>query len=81
MVKRRFWIEKIMEAWQRKNVLWLSGVRRTGKTFLSLSLPDIEYFDCELPRTRRMIEDDPQAFLNSLKRTLPSHFFPRINNY
>ena len=37
----------------------LSGVRRAGKTFLSQSLRDIEYFDCELPRVRRMI-DDPE---------------------
>ncbi len=43
-------------------MVWLSGVRRAGKTFLSQSLEDIEYFDCELPRVRRMI-DDPEAFL------------------
>jgi predicted AAA+ superfamily ATPase len=33
-----------------------------GKTCLSQSLPDIEYFDCELPRVRRQLED-PEAFL------------------
>ena len=37
-----------------------------GKTFLSQSLPDIEYFDCELPRVRRMLED-PEGFLKSLR--------------
>jgi len=37
MVKRRLWVVKIMEAWQKRNVLWLSGIRRTGKTFLSQS--------------------------------------------
>jgi predicted AAA+ superfamily ATPase len=42
--------------------VWLSGVRRAGKTVLSQSLPEIEYFDCELPRVRRLFED-PEGFL------------------
>lgn len=43
-------------------MVWLAGVRRVGKTFLCQSLDGVEYFDCELPRTRRMMED-PEAFL------------------
>lgn len=66
MVKRRFWLEKIESAWQHRNVVWLSGVRRVGKTFLCRSIPDVEYFDCELPRVRRMM-DDPQSFLKDVK--------------
>lgn len=66
MVKRRFWQEKIEKAWQQRSVLWLSGVRRVGKTCLCQTLPEVEYFDCELPRVRRMM-DDPQAFLDSLR--------------
>ncbi|MFQ5651389.1 MAG: ATP-binding protein [bacterium] len=66
MVQRRFWLEKIEEAWQRRSVLWLSGVRRVGKTCLCQSLPEIEYFDCELPRVRRTM-DDPEAFLEGLR--------------
>jgi predicted AAA+ superfamily ATPase len=62
MVKRHFWIDRLEEAWKRRSVVWLSGVRRAGKTFLSQSLRDVEYFDCELPRVRRMI-DDPEGFL------------------
>jgi len=66
MVKRKFWIDRINHAWKERSVIWLSGVRRVGKTFLCQSLPQIEYFDCELPRIRRMIED-PQSFLDSLR--------------
>lgn len=66
MIKRRFWLKKIETAWQQRSVLWLSGVRRAGKTYLGQSLPKIEYFDCELPRTRRRMED-PEAFLQSLR--------------
>ena len=66
MVTRTFWIKKIDSAWREKTVIWLSGVRRVGKTVLSRSLPGVQYFDCELPRTRRLM-DDPEAFLNDLR--------------
>jgi predicted AAA+ superfamily ATPase len=62
MVTRRHWIELIERAWARRSVLWLAGVRRAGKTFLCQSLDQVEYFDCELPRTRRLM-DDPERFL------------------
>jgi len=66
MVDRTFWLELLKTAWSRKSVLWLSGVRRVGKTFLCQSIPDIEYFDCELPRVRRQMES-PEDFLSKLK--------------
>jgi predicted AAA+ superfamily ATPase len=65
VLRRGFWIAVLERAWARRNVLWLSGVRRTGKTILCQSLPEIEYFDCELPRTRQRMED-PESFLQSL---------------
>lgn len=43
----------------------MSGVRRSGKTVLCQSLPDVEYFDCELPSTRRLLEA-PESFLRDL---------------
>ena len=66
MKKRRFWIEALARAWRRRSVVWLSGVRRAGKTTLSQSLPGVEYFDCELPRVRRELAD-PEAFLAALR--------------
>jgi predicted AAA+ superfamily ATPase len=66
MIFRSYWIEKIEEAWRRKPILWLSGVRRTGKTSLCHSLKGTDYFDCELPRTRRLMED-PEGFLDGLE--------------
>ena len=65
MVDRRFWHNRIETAWKHRSIVWLSGVRRVGKTCLCQTLSDIEYFDCELPRVRRLIED-PQAFLDSI---------------
>lgn len=67
MIKtRHFWLNLTEQSWKKKSVLWLSGVRRVGKTLLCQSLPDTEYFDCELPRTRRLLED-PESFLDSRK--------------
>ena len=45
------------------------GVRRVGKTSLAQSLPDAQYLDCELPRTRRLLAD-PQAFLEARRDRL-----------
>lgn len=67
MIKtRQFWLKLIEDSWRKRSVLWLSGVRRVGKTFLCRSLPDTQYFDCELPRTRRLLED-PENFLENWK--------------
>ena len=65
MVRRSFWIDLVESAWKEKPVVWLAGARRVGKTFLSKSLDKAEYFDCELPRTRRLMED-PEGFLKGL---------------
>jgi len=62
MVRRTAWIERIESAWRRRSVVWLMGVRRVGKSVLCQSLPACEYFDCELPRVRRLLED-PEGFL------------------
>ncbi len=66
MVQRRFWLQRIERAWRERRVVWLAGVRRAGKTCLCQTLPETEYFDCELPRVRRMMED-PEGFLDGLR--------------
>ncbi|MCX5740571.1 MAG: AAA family ATPase [Proteobacteria bacterium] len=59
-------MNRIEDAWRSRTVVWLRGVRRVGKTSLALSLSNVEYFDCELPRVRRAMED-PEAFLEGLR--------------
>jgi len=66
MVERDFWQKRIEEAWKQRSVIWLSGVRRVGKTCLAKSLRNVEYFDCELPRVRQQLQD-PEAFLKDLR--------------
>jgi len=65
-MERRFWIDVLERAWRTRSLIWLRGVRRVGKTTLAQSLKDVEYFDCELPRTRRLMED-PEGFLEGLR--------------
>ncbi len=66
MISRPDWQSRIEEAWRRKSVVWLMGVRRVGKTYLCKSLQEVDYFDCELPRVRRQMED-PESFLEGLR--------------
>src|SRR5262245_55687541 len=66
IIQRPFWQKLIEEAWKHRNVIWLMGVRRVGKTSLCKSLPHIEYFDCERPRVRQLMED-PEGFLAGYK--------------
>ena len=66
MILRQYWRDQIETAWQEKSILWLSGVRRAGKTVLCQSMKGVEYFDCELPRIRRLM-DSPEGFLEGLR--------------
>ena len=66
MIKRKYWLKKIELLWQERSVLWLSGVRRAGKTVLSQTLPHVDYYDCELPRIRSLMVDS-EVFLKNRK--------------
>ena len=59
---RGFWLERLAAAWRSRSVVWLSGVRRSGKTTLARSLARAEYLDCELPSVRRILAQ-PESFL------------------
>ena len=67
MIQRTFWVQRLEQAWLRRTVVWLSGVRRVGKTSLCRSLDQVEYFDCELPSARAQMQD-PELFLRKLGR-------------
>lgn len=63
---RHYWQALVEKAFRDRSVLWLAGVRRSGKTTLCRSLPGVEYFDCELPRQRALLED-AEGFFSSLR--------------
>ena len=80
LLERPFWIQKIKEAWEERNIIWLMGVRRIGKTSLCHSFSDIVYFDCEKPRTRYLFAD-PEGFLESQRgKTIALDEIHRLDN-
>ena len=66
MVERPFWVEKIRSGLKKRPIVWLAGVRRTGKTFICKMFKKADYFDCERPSVRKKIENED--FLDSLGR-------------
>lgn len=68
LIKRFFWENLIKNAWTERNIIWLMGIRRVGKTSLCKSLENVEYFDCESPRVRQLLAD-PEGFLESHSNT------------
>ena len=50
--------------WNERSVIWLTGVRRSGKTTLCKQLTPEAYFDCELPSVRKKLLDPEQFFLD-----------------
>ena len=77
---RRYWLERLAEAWRRRSVVWLSGVRCSGKTTIARALPKSEYLDCELPSVRRLLAQ-PEAFFDARRgRTVVLDEIHRLGN-
>ena len=66
LVNRKLWLDKINQAWSRRSIVWLSGVRRVGKTTLAQMLPEIQYMNCDLPSVQLTLSD-PELFWGSCK--------------
>ena len=62
MVTRQRWLDRIARAWSHRTIVWLSGVRRVGKTTLARMLPDAVYLNCDLPSVGRTLADPELYF-------------------
>ncbi len=67
MISRPFWLERIENCWRKAPIVWLSGVRRVGKTTLAETLENTEFLNCDLPSTQHLLAD-PEAFYRSLTK-------------
>jgi uncharacterized protein len=67
MFSRPFWVSRIEAAWRKTPIVWLSGVRRVGKTTLARLVPDTLYINCDLPSEVRAM-DDPELFLDKFPK-------------
>jgi hypothetical protein len=69
MIDRPFWRERLAGAWREAPIVWLAGVRRSGKTTLARSLGEerILYLDCDLPSVADRLAD-PELFYRDVDR-------------
>ncbi len=67
MISRPFWLERIESCWRKAPIVWLSGVRRVGKTTLAETLENAEFLNCDLPSSQQILAD-PEAFYRSLAK-------------
>ena len=65
MIERPTWVRRIHDAWEKRPIVWLSGVRRVGKTTLSQMLSNARYLNCDLPSVQRALAD-PELFFDGL---------------
>ena len=63
MIERSLWLDSIQQAWRHRSIVWLSGVRRVGKTTLTRMLSDALYMNCDLPSVQRTLEE-PELFFD-----------------
>lgn len=66
LVLRPFWLQRIESSWRQAPIVWLTGVRRVGKTTLARQLDDVEILNCDLPNTARRVED-PELFFRTVE--------------
>ncbi|MCI0651353.1 MAG: ATP-binding protein [Planctomycetes bacterium] len=65
MIERPIWIDRLHRAWKQRSIVWLSGVRRVGKTVLARSLTEAQYFNCDLPSVIERLRD-PERLLTEV---------------
>jgi hypothetical protein len=69
VIHRPLWGERLAQAWKAAAVVWLTGVRRVGKTTLVRALPGATYLNCDLPSAAARLTD-PESFYAGLKTKL-----------
>ena len=69
MILREGWVGKLQATLRQASILWLSGVRRVGKTTLAKQLGEIEYLNCDLPSVAERARD-PEHLLRSVSKRL-----------
>ncbi len=69
MIERPLWQDRLRQAWKQVPIVWLTGVRRIGKTVLAQSIRDTEFLNCDLPRTAERLRD-PEGFFQSVRKPL-----------
>ena len=71
MINRPFWIQRITDSWREAPIVWLCGVRRSGKTTLvqGLDPEQVLFLNCDLPVVESMVAD-PELFYRSCAKPM-----------
>jgi predicted AAA+ superfamily ATPase len=69
MIDRPFWKSRLDRGWSQVPLVWLAGVRRSGKTILAKGLEKAEFLNCDLPGDVARLAS-PEAFFRSVKHPL-----------
>ncbi|MBM3890824.1 MAG: ATP-binding protein [Verrucomicrobia bacterium] len=69
MIPRPVWTQRLETAWRQAPVVWLTGVRRVGKTVVAQSLANTDFLNCDLPSTAERLRD-PESFFRAVKKPI-----------
>ena len=71
IISRPFWLDRIEKAWSQTTIVWLAGVRRSGKTTLIqiLGSDRVHYINCDLPTVEDMVSN-PELFYRNCDRPI-----------
>jgi len=70
MIERPLWLERLHQAWAKRSIVWLSGVRRVGKTTIARMLPSAVHMNCDLPSVVRALEEPELFFENQTPESI-----------
>jgi predicted AAA+ superfamily ATPase len=65
-IARPYWQDLLQDSWKRRSIVWLSGVRRSGKTTVAKSLKSFSYFNCDDSEIQEKLTN-PKVFLKSIQ--------------
>jgi predicted AAA+ superfamily ATPase len=71
MIERPFWLDRVEKAWHEAPIVWLAGVRRSGKTTLAHSIGSnkVQFINCDLPVATDMVAN-PELFYRNCTRPI-----------
>lgn len=65
-VLRPFWNSRLTDVWKKVPLVWLTGVRRVGKTTMAQQIKGALRLNCDLPSSARRLAD-PERFYGEVE--------------
>ncbi len=65
-IRRLYWEGLLAASWKKRPIVWLAGVRRSGKTTLAKALDGFSYYNCDDSDVQAHLKN-PKPFLKSIR--------------